>query len=429
MKFTKPEKSWILYDVANSAFSLILVTSFMPVIFSSLIAIGQEGVMATSHWGFGVSASSLILALISPLFGTFADNKGKKKILFLLFLLTGLAFTLLLLMIKPGKWVECIILFSIAKIGWHGANLFYDAFIVDITTPQRMDQVSSTGYAYGYIGSVIPFIFSIAIIFFIRWLIRENVMISLISARIIFGLTALWWFIFSIPLLKDVQQKYWVEKKISLIGSFKELSATFREIKKYGRVFLFLVAYFFYIDGVDTIITMATSYGTELKLSMITMISAILMIQILAFPMALAYGKLAEIFGTIRMILIGIGVYGVIVFIAFLMPSFSLGIKTILFWVLAILVATSQGGIQALSRSYFGRIIPQKKSSQFFGFYNVFGKFATVLGPFLLGFIGRLTSDSRYGVLSLLLLFMTGALILLTMNKNEMHSSRQKKVL
>lgn len=417
--YSLEEKSWITYDVANSAFVLILVTAFMPIIFESLTPAGTSAAQATSNWGFGVSASSLILALLSPFLGAVADNRGMKKKLFLLFLLTGVAFTFLLLTVKPGMWLQCIIIFSIAKIGWHGANIFYDAFIVDVTTSKKMDMVSSQGYAWGYIGSVIPFVISIGIIFYIKSLTNDPANIPMTAAKIIYVITGLWWLIFSIPLIKNVKQINFTAKKMSMMASFMRTITTFREIRKFRSAFLFLLAYFFYIDGIDTIISMATSYGTELKLSAITMIAAILMIQLIAFPFAIIYGKLSERFGVKQMIIAGIAVYCIIVILAFSLPSFSSQTKVILFWVLAFLVATSQGGIQALSRSYFGKLIPKKNAAEFFGFYNIFGKFATIMGPALIGIIGKFTGDSRYGVLSLLLLFVTGGILLMKVGNKK----------
>jgi UMF1 family MFS transporter len=283
-----------------------------------------------------------------------------------------------------------------------------------------MDWVSALGYGWGYIGSVIPFLTVIGLLVWGQSR-GDGVEGVLGPMRVGFLIVALWWAVFSIPLLKNVRQVHFIPgTRNPVFQSFKRLARTFQDIRQYRQAFVFLIAYFFYIDGVDTIITMAAAYGRDIGLSIPMLLAAILMIQVIAFPMALLFGRLAGRFGARNMIYAGIVVYGIITLLGFTLPFFSsLKIKTALFWGLAFLVASSQGGIQALSRSYFGRLIPAERSAEFFGFYNIFGKFAAITGPFLMGMIGWLTGDSRYGILSVLLLFIIGGILLKHVKQSE----------
>ena len=407
---TKTELSWILYDVGNSAFVLIIVTTIMPIFFKDIASKGIPDYISTANWGFANSAASLVLAIIAPVLGAFADYKDRKKKFFNLFLLLGFIFTLLLTRVGEGDWVLCIWLFILARIGWAGANIFYDAFIVDVTDGSRMDRVSTHGYAWGYIGSVIPFLVIIGLLMSAS---DGSGALPEFQAKVGFIIVAAWWLVFSIPIVRNVRQVHFIPiSSSSFLGGFKRLWKTFAEIRRHKQVFMFLLAYFFYIDGVDTVITMATAYGRDLGLSVTLLIVVILFIQIIAFPFALLYGRMAQRYTAKSMIMTGIGVYCVITFISFLLPSFSNQIvKLTAFWFLSFLVGSSMGGIQALSRSYFGKIIPPSSSAEFFGFYNVFGKFAAITGPFLMGIVGRTAGHSRWGVLSILILFIAGALI------------------
>ena len=416
-KLTPVERSWILYDVANSAFVLVIITTVMPIFFKDVASHGVSNALSTANWGFANSTASMVLALLAPILGTIADYRNFKKKFLGFFIGLGVAFTLLLTTVSAGSWLLCLVLFVIARIGFAGANIFYDAFITDITTKERMDWVSAMGYGWGYIGSVIPFL---AVIGLMVWSQTRGTgsQMPLGPMRISFVIVALWWATLSIPILKNVRQVHYVPKvKNPVLGSFKRLARTFGEIRRYRQAFIFLMAYFFYIDGVGTIITMATVYGRDIGLGINMLLSAILMIQIVAFPMALLYGRLAGRFGTRTMIYTGIVIYSLITLMGFILPFFaSITVKTLLFWILAFLVATSQGGVQALSRSYFGRLIPAEKSAEFFGFYNIFGKFAAITGPFLMAVISRMTGDSRYGILSILLLFIIGGILLKKVN-------------
>ncbi|MDA3809809.1 MAG: MFS transporter [Spirochaetaceae bacterium] len=412
--FSKEEKSWILYDVANSAFVLVIVTTIMPIFFKDIAAFNVDNATSTAYWGFANSTASIILAILAPVLGVFADLKDKKKKFFTLFFVIGLIFTLALPAIGQGDWILCIIFFVVARVGWAGANLFYDSFITDVTENEKMDNLSASGFGWGYIGSVVPFLFIITLVMF--WKTPDQTgAISLPAARISFLIVALWWFLFTIPLLKNVNQRYFIEPgEHVVLGSFKRLYATFKEIKQYKNIGIFLLAYFFYIDGVGTIISMSAVYGREVGLSTTLLIVVILMIQIVAFPFALFFGKLASRFSAKKMIYVGIFIYGIITFLGFLLPVIEeSSIQILTFWVMAFLVASSQGGIQALSRSFYGKLIPKEKSSEFFGFFNIFGRFAAIIGPTLMGVIGIMTGSSRWGLLGIFILFIIGALILI----------------
>jgi MFS transporter, UMF1 family len=409
-KMTREEWSWVLYDVGDSAFVLVVVTTLMPIYFKELAAEAMSGVESTAYWGYANSLASLILALLAPVLGAMADYQDRKKRFFLFFLYFGLAFTVLLVSVGARQWLLCLLLFVFARVGWAGANLFYDAFLPDVTSRQRMDLISARGYGLGYVGSVIPFLLIIG-------LIVGNGMEAGLPAgptRLGFLVVALWWFVFSLPAIKNLRQVHYLPAEPAPIRhSIRRLYQTLREVRRHKQVFLFLAAYFFYIDGVGTIISMATAYGRDLGFGVTMLIVVLLVIQLVAFPFALLFGRLAGIFSTRRMIFAGIAIYCLATLIAFILPDITdPARKMLLFWAVAILVALAMGGIQALSRSYFGRLIPAEKSAEFFGFYNVIGKFAAITGPFMMGLVGRLTGETRWGILSLLALFVIGGLLL-----------------
>ncbi len=410
IKMSREELSWVLYDVGNSAFVLVMVTAIMPIFFKDIAASHLPGATSTAHWGFANSAASLILACLSPILGAMADYHNRKKIFFLFFLFFGLSFTLTLPLVGQGQWLLCLFLFVLARVGWAGANIFYDAFLIDITTKERMDIISTRGYASGYIGSVIPFVIILGLILSAG--MSEG--LPLFETRLGFGIVALWWLLLSLPAIKNLKQHHYIPHSTTPIAdSFKRLWKTLIEIRQYKQPFLFLAAYFFYIDGVGTIISMSTAYGRDLGFSVTLLIVVLLFIQVVAFPFALLSGRLATIFSTKRVLLWGIGIYCLVTLLAFLLPSIdNISVKTSLFWIIAFLVALAMGGLQALSRSYFGKLIPPEKSAEFFGFYNVFGKFAAITGPFIMGIVAQITGESRWGILSILLLFIIGGFLL-----------------
>lgn len=412
-KLNQTEKSWVMYDWANSAYTLTITSTILPLYFKTVFKnSGENSVMSTAYWGYSNSIATLIIAILAPILGTIADYKGYKKKFFNFFLTMGVLFTAALAFVPNSSWQLLLIIYIINSIGFSGSCIFYDAFLTDVTTEERMDEVSTSGFAWGYIGSTIPFIISMAIIILSQYNLLP---LSVTNAcKISFILTAAWWGIFSFPLIKNVTQIYGINKEPhTIINSFKRLSITFKNIKKHKKIFLFLLSYFFYIDGVNTIITMATSYGSDLGISSTTLLVIFLVTQIIAFPSSIVYGRLSKKYEGKTLLYAGIIIYTFICIYAMFM-------KTALdFWILAILVGTSQGGIQGLSRSYFGKIVPKENSNEFFGFYNIFGKFAAILGPFIVAVITQLTHKSNLGVTSIIFLFIVGGTILIKVPDNN----------
>jgi len=407
---TGQEFAWVLYDVGNSAFVLIVVTALMPIYFKDVAALTMSGADSTANWGFANAAASCILAVLAPVLGAMADYPNMKKRLFLFFLLLGICFTLSLLLVGRGQWLLCLSLFIFARVGWAGANIFYDAFLVDVASRERMDIISTLGYGYGYVGSVIPFLLIIGLILGIG--MQDGLPVGAIRASFI--IVALWWLLFSLPAVKKLKQIHSLPAEASPVtGSLRRLRRTMREIRQHKQVFLFLAAYFFYIDGVGTIVTMSTAYGRDLGFGVTMLIVMLLLIQLVAFPFSILFGRLAEIYSTRTMLFSGILVYCLATLLAFFLSSVEdQALKTTLFWTVAFLIASSMGGVQALSRSYYGKLIPAEKSAEFFGFYNVFGKFAAISGPLLMGLVGHITGETRWGILSILLLFAFGSFLL-----------------
>lgn len=410
--YLKQERSWMLYDLANSAFSIIVSTAIFPIYFKSVAeSAGVSSVDGTAYYGYAVSLATFILALLGPVLGTIADYKGMKKKFFVFFFALGVLGTASLAL-PFASWVLLAVFYVIATVGSSGANIFYNSFLTDITEEKRFDEVSAKGFAVGYIGSVIPFVAAIAIIF----LAQAGIIPLSVGAasQIAFLITALWWGLFTIPFLKNVKQVYYVEREGQIIlGSFKRLWQTFKDIRQYRNILIFLIAYFFYIDGVGTIINMSTAYGTDVGLDATGLLVALLVVQIVAAPFAVLFGKLARKFGRKNMLYVAILVYTFVCI-------FALFLDTLIeFWFLALMVGTVQGGIQAISRSFYASMVPKDKSNEFFGFYNIFGKFASVLGPFLLAVTTQLTGSSTYGVFSIIILFIIGFVVLLFVKEEK----------
>ncbi len=404
-KLTRGEKNWILYDVANSAF-ILLVSTTIPIFFRSLAeAEGFSPEQATGIWGTVTSAAVLILAVLSPILGAIADYGGMKKKMFTTSLLLGVAG--LLAMSFTAEWVAFLVLFIIARVGYTACNIFYDSMLTDVTTDEKMDMVSSHGFAWGYIGSCIPFLIGIALIFTTPFGLTTQT-----ATQISFLLTAVWWLCLTIPLLRSYHQTYHLEGKPEGIRDvFRQLGGTFRKICRKKCLLFYILSYFCYIDGVNTIISMSTSYGDEMGISSEAMIFALLLTQVIAFPCAILSGKLAKKYGALTMVKIFIVCYiGICIF------GFQLD-QTWEFWVLAVAVGLCQGGIQALSRSYYGKLIPKEASNEYFGFFDIFGKFADFFGPLIISFCAFVFHSSSYGVLALILLFALGLILLIQSEK------------
>ncbi|WP_416729356.1 MFS transporter [Fictibacillus sp. JL2B1089] len=416
-RFTKEENSWMYYDWANSAYSIIISTAVFPLFFKAAATnAGVSSSDSTAYLGYTIAIATFILAMLSPVLGTIADYKGLKKRFFTFFFALGLISTASLAFIPSDQWLLLLIFYTLTAIGSSGSNVFYDAFITDVTTKERMNRVSSRGFGLGYIGSTIPFLISIAII-----VLAQNEVLPIsttLASKIAFLITAIWWGIFTIPILKNVYQKYGIEREPKpLINSFKRLGKTMKEIRKYRALFLFLLAYFFYIDGVGTIITMSTAYGSDLGISSTNLLIILFVTQVVAAPFAILYGRLAERFTGKKMLYVGIVVYIIVCIYAYFLKT------TMDFWILAMLVATSQGGIQALSRAYFAKLVPKENSNEFFGFYNIFGKFASIMGPLLIAVTAQVTGNSASAVFSLVVLFIIGITILMFVPEPKVDSS------
>lgn len=392
----------MFYDWANSAYSIIITTAIFPLFYKA--AATKAGVSAadsTAYLGYTIAISTFILAMLGPILGTIADYRGYKKKFFTFFFIVGIASTALLAFIPSGNWLLLLICYTLTAIGFTGSIVFYDSFIVDITTEEKMHTVSARGFGLGYIGSTIPFLISIVIILLAE---QKRLPISAtIASKTAFLITALWWGLFTISLLKNVQQKYFIEReKNPVTNSFKRLGKTFKNITQYRSLFLFLLAYFFYIDGVGTVISMSTAYGSDLGITSTNLLIILFVTQVVAAPFSILYGRLSERFTGKKMLYVGIIVYIIVCIYAYFLKT------TLDFWVLAMLVATSQGGIQSLSRSYFGKLVPKENSNEFFGFYNIFGKFASIMGPLLVAMTTQITGHSNMGVFSLVILFIVG---------------------
>ena len=412
-RFTKAEKSWIMYDWANSIYATNIMAAIFPIYFAM-----QANETGNKLYGFAVSAAALVVAVLAPILGAIGDFSGMKKKLFAGFLVLGLVFTAVMAAFED--WRLMLVGFILSRIGFSGSCLFYDSFLTDVTTPERMDRVSSWGYAMGYIGgSTIPFIISIAVMLLLNQ--------SVLSYKIAILIVVVWWAVFSIPFLKNVKQQYSVEDAPQALAkeAFRNAWKTFKDILKDKKILFFIIAYFFYIDGVDTIISMATNYGETLGLGAIGMILALLVTQIVAVPFSILFGNLAKKVGAMRMIAIAVCVYFVITILGFFMGfnieqaelsggdiEAALRLSSTLFWILATLVGTVQGGIQALSRSYFGQLIPPERSNEYYGFLDIFGKFSCVIGPGLYAATYAATGRASLGILSIIVLFFGGMVAL-----------------
>ena len=399
-KLTKQEKNWVLYDVGNSAFTL-LITTILPIYFNYLA--GKAGLTSDlymAYWGYAASIVTLIVALTGPVLGTIADTKGYKKPIFFGALLIGVIGCVGLGFAKD--WFVFLVIFIIAKIGYSSSLIFYDSMLADVTEEERMDQVSSNGYAWGYIGSCLPFIVSLVVV-----LGADSLGLTMPTAMMIaFFITAVWWVLMTVPMMKEYEQKYYVEKKEHAIAeSFKRLGRTFKNIKKEKKAFLFLLAFFFYIDGVYTIIDMATAYGSALGLDSTGLLLALLVTQIVAFPFAILFGRLAKKYAVDKLITVCIGAYFLIAVYAMFLQS------QVQFWILAVCVGMFQGGIQALSRSYFTKIIPAEQSGEFFGFMDICGKGAAFMGTTIISTVTLLTGKENLGVGAIAILFLIGMIL------------------
>ena len=389
-KLTPLERSWILYDIGNSAFTL-LVSTLLPIYFNALAtAGGLNEDLYLSYWGYAGSIAIILVAFIGPICGTLSDRKGYKKPIFLLTVVLGVVGCAALGI--PNSWLIFLIVFIVAKVGFHGSLVFYDSMLPEISDSRRMDNVSTMGYAYGYIGSVIPFVACLALV-----LLGGSFGIDQTTGMILaFLITAIWWAVFTIPLALRYKQTAYVERGVHPIrDTFVQIGRTFKEAKKQKHIFVYLVAFFFFINGVYTIIDMATAYGTALGLDTTGLLLALLLTQIVAFPFAILFGRLSAKHDSAKLMKICIICYTCItLFAVFLVTQWQ-------FWVLAVLVGMFQGAIQALSRSYLGKIVPAEQSGEFFGLMDICGKGASFFGMALVAFINEQTAGLELNIFGL----------------------------
>ncbi len=399
-KFTQLEKYWMLYDVANSAF-ILMVSTLIPIYFNYLAEEANlSSVQYLAYWGYATSISTLVVAFLGPVLGAIADTKNfKKKLLFVSVLIGSVSCALLG---TVSTWVVFLILYAVAKFGYSASLIFNDAMLTDITTEDRLDVVSSHGFAWGYVGSCIPFVIGLALV-----LGGGAIGLSMpLAMMITFIMIGAWWFFLTLPLLSKYKQTHYVETKDHIISnSFKRIFQTLKEVRKEKQIFMFLLAFFFYIDGVHTIISMATAYGEALGLDSNGLLMALLVTQLVAFPATVAFAKLSRRFEGKNLITVCIiGYIGIAIFGYFLQTQLQ-------FWILAICVGLFQGGIQALSRSYFAKIIPYEKAGEYFGIYDICGKGAAFLGTSLMSVMSQLTGNINVGVGAIAILFVIGLIL------------------
>ena len=422
-RFTRAERGWIMYDWANSAFSAIITAIILPNFYTLLT---EGNLAANTAWGYATSLATLVCAILAPFFGTLGDYRGYKKKLFTFFVLLGAAATAALTF--TINWQVMLLLYVLGTIGFSGSGVFYDGFLPDVTTDDRMDMVSTYGYGLGYIGgSTIPLLVSMGLVMY-----GEKIGISQNMAfQLSFLMTAIWWIVFTIPMWKHVHQQHYVEREGTVLKqTFRRMGSVTRRIGKNKGLLLFLLAYFFYIDGVGTIIHMATVFGTNMGMDRMMLIVVLLIVQLVAFPCAIAYGILSRKYGVRAMILVGIITYMIVCLVALLLePLRQMGATplTIGFFVLAFLVGSAQGGIQALSRSYYGKLIPQESANEFFGFFDIFGKFSAVIGPALFSLVWGATAKPYLGIIPVLGMFVVGMVLFLKVPRDMKKMSHQQE--
>lgn len=405
--------SWAFYDWANSAFATTVIAGFFPVFFKQYWSIDTGATLSTFRLGAANSLASLIIVALAPILGAIGDRCGAKKKFLLFFTMMGVVMTGSLYFVAKGDWILAVFLYVFGIIGFSGGNIFYDSLLINVSSPRKVDFVSALGFAMGYLGGGILFALNVAMTlrpdFFGLSGQNEAIRLSFISV-------AIWWAVFSVPIFLFVKEPVPSDRSTgwqAVTGGFRQLRMTFVEIRRLRVVFLFLLGYWLYIDGVDTIVRMAVDYGLSLGFDANSLIVALLITQFVGFPSAIAFGKIGEKYGPKTGIFIGIFIYIAVTIWAFFMTDVRE------FYALAVSIGLVQGGVQSLSRSFYTRIIPKNKSAEFFGFYNMLGKFAAVIGPILMGWVGVITGNPRIGILSIIVLFISGGILLFFVNEEE----------
>ncbi len=405
--------SWALYDWANSAFAITVMSAFFPLFLKQYWSDGADATLTTFRLGLANSIGSIVIALLSPVLGAIADQGGTRKRYLVLFAAMAIVMTGALQFVARGEWPLAIALYVLAVIGFSGSNSFYDALLVSVAREPQFDKVSSLGFALGYLGGGLLFAVNVAMTL---WPAHFGLVDAAEAVRLSFGTVALWWAIFSVPLLvfvKEPEAAGRLSGGSAASAGFRQLAATFREIRRLRTVLLFLLAYLLYIDGVGTLARMALDYGMALGFDEKKLIVALLITQFVGFPASIAFGVLGARFGAKTGIYIGLVIYSASTLWAYLMES------TWEFYALAVVIGLVQGGVQSLSRSLFARIMPADRAGEFFGFYNMLGKFAAVMGPLLMGSAALATGSSRAAILVLVALFIAGGILLYFVDERE----------
>jgi UMF1 family MFS transporter len=422
VKFSQQKKAvfgWVLYDWANSAFILTVVAGFFPVFFKSYWCAGIEPTVSTARLGTANAIAGVIVAVISPFIGALADARRTKKRFLAPFVLLGVICTIFLFFQPQGAWLSALLYFTIASVGFNSANLLYDSLLIDVAEKDRMDWVSSMGYSVGYLGCGILFVFNV-------FMVMNPLKFGLDkpgAVKMSFLIAALWWMVFSVPLFSFVKERFIAVKKgigETITGALAGLKETSAKVVKTPGVVLFLLAYWLYIDGVNTFVLMSVDFGMSINISAEALMIALIVVQFVAFPAALLFGSLARKVGAFVMIIVGILIYIMVSGVGSLVLQ-----NQTQFIILAAITGLAQGGIQALSRSYFGKIVPPEHAAEYFGFYNVVGRFAVIIGPPTVGFVAYFTRKagvpsmvaSRIGMSSIAILFLAGLILLAISNK------------
>ncbi|MFD1037639.1 MFS transporter [Virgibacillus byunsanensis] len=410
MSNKKTVRSWMMYDFGNSAFATVIMAAVLPVFYYDVAAVGLDDLLAESYWAYSQSIAVLIVAIMAPFLGAISDFSAAKKKFLRFFAFMGIVASILLSFVGEGDYIFASLLLIVGTIGFSSANIFYDAFLPEIADEEDIDKVSASGFAYGYIGGGVLLAINILMIIKFEWFGIPN---ATVASQLSFALVGIWWFIFSIPLFKNIHEEKKAptkrDKSYIRIG-FSRVTTTFKEIKQYKHLLLFLLAFWMYNDGISTIIKMATIYGRGIGIDQNSLIIALLITQFVGIPCTFFFGWLAKIISAKRALYITLFAYLGIVILGYFMTT------ALHFYLLAIFVGLVQGGAQSLSRSIFGRMVPDNRHAEFFGFYGISAKFAAIFGPFLFGFIGQITGSSRLGIISLVVFFIGGIILLKFVN-------------
>lgn len=400
--------SWAMYDWANSAFATTVMAAILPIYYSKVAASMLTAGTATIYWSYTITIALIITAVASPVIGAISDHSNRKKFFIKLFVSVGVAFTTLLYFIRSGDWLTASLFFIVANVGFTLSEIFYNSLLKFICKPEKTDEVSTFGYALGYLGG--------GILLVINMLMFKLIEDSSLAARLSFVSASVWWAVFTIPLLMNVNEPLTHDKTYQdsyIKVGFSRLASTFKNIRVYKNLFLFLIAFWIYSDGIGTIIKLAIIYGTELGINSMSLIGALIVTQFVGIPCTLLFSKLSNSIGVKNSICFGLAVYALISFSAYFISSATH------FWILAVAVGTVQGGTQALSRSFFCSLTPKNKTAEFFGFYSMSSKFAGIVGPLVFASVSQITGNSRVGVLSLVVFFVAGIIAMSFVKEND----------